>query len=195
MSAALKWNLISVEDYLAGELVSPTKHEYVGGVVHAMAGARVAHNIIASNTIVAIGARLRGKRCRVFTSDMKIRIRLGEQYRFYYPDASVVCHSNPPGDSFQDEPVVIIEVLSQATRRADTGEKQEAYLTIPSLKTYVLIEQDAPIVVAWRRTESGFTREVHDDLAAVMPLSEIVTDLRLGEIYAGVEFVPEPDET
>lgn len=38
MATSEKLNLISVEDYLAGELVSPLKHEYLGGVVYAMAG-------------------------------------------------------------------------------------------------------------------------------------------------------------
>ena len=68
MSTAKKLNLVSVDDYLAGELVSPVKHEYVGGVVYAMAGARNAHNVIASNTLVAAGSRLRGRPCRPFNS-------------------------------------------------------------------------------------------------------------------------------
>ena len=46
MTAVKKLALISVEDYLAGELESPIKHEYIGGVVHAMAGARIAHHAI-----------------------------------------------------------------------------------------------------------------------------------------------------
>src|SRR5262245_59045822 len=139
MTAAKKWNLVSVEDYLAGELVSPVKHEYLGGVVYAMAGARNKHNLIAGNTFVAIGARLRGRRCRPYHSDTKIRIRLPSQVRFYYPEMSVVCRPNPLDDSFQDEPAVLFEVLSRSTRRIDEGEKKDAYLTIPSLSAYVLI--------------------------------------------------------
>jgi Uma2 family endonuclease len=190
MTAALKWNLISVDDYLAGELTSPTKHEYVGGVVHAMAGGRIGHNIIKGNTFGSLFGRLRGKPCQPFDSDTKIRIRLGEQVRFYYPDVSVVCRSNPKTDTFQDEPVVIFEVLSEGTRRIDMGEKQDAYLTIPALGAYVLIEQDSPLVVVYRRHGSGFTREVYDGLAAVIPLSEIDTELSLAEIYAGIDFAP-----
>src|SRR5438045_1676410 len=115
MTAAKKLNLISVEDYLAGELVSPVKHEYLGGVVYAMAGARNVHNDIATNAIVALGSRLRGKKCRAFNSDAKVRIQLPRQVRFYYPDAGVVCRPNPGGDSHHDEPVVIVEVLSRST--------------------------------------------------------------------------------
>ncbi|OYV89591.1 MAG: hypothetical protein B7Z73_06710, partial [Planctomycetia bacterium 21-64-5] len=82
MRTAKKLNLVSVDDYLAGELISTVKHEYLGGVVYAMAGARNAHNIIATNTLVALGSRLRGRSCRPFNSDTKIRVRLPTQVRF-----------------------------------------------------------------------------------------------------------------
>ena len=141
MTAAKKLDLISVEDYLAGELVSPRKHEYLGGVIHAMAGCLNPHGQIATNTVISLGSRLRGHRCQVFSSDTKIRIRL-HQVRFYYPDGSVVCRLNPNTDSFQDEPVVIVEVFSRSTRRIDQGEKKDAYLTIPSLCVYIMIEQE-----------------------------------------------------
>jgi Uma2 family endonuclease len=194
MTAAEKLNLVSVADYLAGELVSPIKHEYVGGVVYAMAGARNVHNTIATNTLVALGSRLRGRRCRPFNSDTKIRIRLPTHVRFYYPDVSVVCRPNPQSDSFQDEPAALVEVLSRKTRRIDEGEKKDAYLTIPSLGIYLLVEQEMPRVVAFRRTEQGFVREVYDGLDAVIPLGEIGIELPLAEVYEDVEFLPEPSE-
>lgn len=91
MTAAKKLNLVSVDDYLAGEMVSPIKHEYLGGSVYAMAGGRNVHNMIKANTLAHVYLRLRGKRCRPFDSDTKIRIRLPNQVRFYYPDVSVIC--------------------------------------------------------------------------------------------------------
>jgi Uma2 family endonuclease len=194
MRTAKKLNLVSVGDYLAGELISPVKHEYVGGIVYAMAGARNVHNLIATNLIGALHARLRGRPCRPFNSDTKIRIRLPAQTRFYYPDASVICRPNSQTDSFQDEPAVLFEVLSRGTRRIDEGEKKDAYLTIPSLAVYVLIEQDTAGAVAVRRTEGGFVREVYEGNGAVLPLGEVGIDLPLAEIYEGVEFVPEPEE-
>jgi len=194
MSALPKWNLVSVDDYLAGELVSPIKHEYLGGVVYAMAGARNAHNLIASNCQGALHSRLRGKPCRAYNSDTKIRVRMTHQIRFYYPDASVICRSNPPTDSFQDDPAVLVEVLSKRTRRIDEGEKKDAYLTIPSLCAYVLIEQETPTVVVFRRIEQGYVRELYQGLEAVIPLPEIDIELPLAEVYDGVEFIPERDE-
>ena len=194
MTAAEKLNLISVEDYLAGELISPVKHEYLGGVVYAMAGGRNAHNLIASNTLVALGSLLRGLRCRPFNSDTKIRIRLPAQVRFYYPDASVICRPNPQTDSFQDEPAALFEVLARRTRRLDEGEKKDAYQTIPFLGVYVLLEQESPAAVVFRRTERGFVREVYRGLDAVVPLGEIEIDLPLAEMYDAVEFVSEANE-
>jgi Uma2 family endonuclease len=194
MSTAKKLNLVSIDDYLAGELNSPVKHEYLGGVVYAMAGARNAHNLIATNTLGTLHARLRGGRCRPFNSDTKIRVSLPAQVRFYYPDISVICRPNPQTDSFQDEPSVLVEVLSRRTRRIDEGEKKDAYLTIPSLGVYVLVEQEMPAVVVFRRTEGGFVREVYQGLHAVVPLGEIEIELPLAAIYEAVEFAPEVDE-
>jgi Uma2 family endonuclease len=159
-----------------------------------MAGAHNVHNLIASNTLAFVHARLRGKRCRAFNSDTKIRVFLPTQVRFYYPDVSVVCSQNPPLDSFQDEPAVIFEVLSPKTRRIDDGEKKDANLTIPSLLVYVLVDTETAAVAAYRRAGLGFVREVYEGLDAMLPLPEIETALPLAEIYENVEFVAEPEE-
>lgn len=193
MNAAKERNLVSVADYLAGELVSPVKHEYLDGVVYARADARNLHNAIAGNVLGSLHARLRGKTCRPFNSDTKIRVRLPTRIRFYYPDTSVVCRPNPPTDSYHDEPVVVCEVLSRSTRRTDEGEKKDHYLTIPSLCVYLLVEQETAAVVLFRRTDQGFVREVYEGLGAVIPLSEIDTELPLAEIYDAVEPVPEAE--
>ena len=194
MSAVKQLNTISVEDYLVGELVSQVKHEYFGGVVYAMAGGRNAHNVIAGNIYGLLHARLRGRRCSPFNSDTKIRVQLPTHTRFYYPDVSVVCSSNPQDDSFQDQPVAIFEVLSRSTRLTDGVEKRDAYLTIPSLRVYALVEQETAVVLLYRRTDQGFVREAYDDLKAVIPLPEIETELPLAEVYEGVEFSAEAPE-
>jgi Uma2 family endonuclease len=181
-----KLELVSVTSYLASETKATTRSEYVGGVVHAMAGASNAHNQIASNALIALGARLRGHTCRAFNSDTKIRLRLRFQVRFYYPDVSVVCRPNPKTDSFQDEPAVVVEVASPETRRIDSGEKLEAYTTIPSLSVYLIVEQDTAHVIAYRRGEGGFAREIHAGPTAVVPLPEIGCDLPLAELYDGL---------
>ncbi len=193
MSSVQKPEPISIKDYLVGELASATKHEYVGGVVYAMAGASNSHNLLASNALGALHGSLRGSDCRAYNSDTKIRVRMAAQVRFYYPDVSVICRPNPPTDSFQDEPAIIVEVLSHATRRIDEGEKRDAYLTIPSLVAYLLVDQVSRTVIVHRRSEQGFVAEQYSGLDAIIPLSEIGIELSLTEIYDGLEFIPEPD--
>lgn len=103
----------------------------------------------------------------------------------------VVCRPKAAGESYQDKPVVICEVLSQSTRRIDESEKKEAYLTIASMQAYLLVEQELARVTVCRRGDHGFEPEVHEGLDAVIPLPEIDTELPLAEIYERVEFVPE----
>jgi Uma2 family endonuclease len=194
MTVARKVDPISVEDYLAGELVSPIKHEYRGGFVYAMAGGRSLHNQIATNITVAVGGRLRGKQCRPYNSDMKVRVPAPPRERFFYPDASVVCNSIEPEASYLNEPVVLFEVLSKATRRIDEGEKLDGYLTIHSLGLYVLVEQESALVVVYRRRNAEFVREVYDGLSMIVRMPEIDIELPLAEIYDRVQFAPEPDE-
>lgn len=194
MSAALKWQLISVEDYLRGESTAPIKHEYVGGVVYAMAAARNPHDSIKDNVHDSLASSLRGKRCRLHGSETKVRIHLPAHLRFYYPDVHVTCVHNPPADPFQDKPVAIFEVLSRGTRRIDECEKKDAYQSIPSLRVYALIEQESAAAVVFRRAPMGIAREIYEGLAAVVPLPEIGAQLPLAAIYHGVEFRPEDDD-
>jgi Uma2 family endonuclease len=183
---------LTIAEYLAGEELSDVKHEYLGGTIHAMAGASNQHNAIAVNALLSLGTQFRGKSCRPFNSDTKVRIEYPDHTRFYYPDALVVCHSNPSTDHFQDRPVVIIEVLSDSTRRADLGEKRDAYLTIHSLKVLIFVESETPAVIVHRRksekSEGGFAVEAHSGLDAVIPLPEIDASLPLAELYEQVEF-------
>lgn len=188
MTAAKQIELVSVEDYLAGELASDVKHEYSGGFVYPMAGAKNVHNQIAVALLGSLYAQLRGKTCQAFNSDTKVRVRFPTHTRFYYPDGMVVCEPNGPEDTFQDNPVVIAEVVSEATRRIDEGEKRDAYLAIPTLMAYLVIETDRPRVVVHRRTDNGFVAEVYEGLNAVIPLEAVEAELPFAELYARVAF-------
>lgn len=180
---------VTIEDYLAGEALGPVKHEYLGGQVHAMSGGTNRHNTISVNCVATLHAQLRGKRCQPFNSDTKVKLTLADHVRFYYPDAMVVCHGNPPGEHFQEQPVVIVEVLSESTRRIDLGEKRDAYLAIPSLKILLFADSEAPAVTVHRRKpQGGFALEHHAGLDALVPLPEIGAELPLAELYARADF-------
>ena len=180
---------LSIEDFLTGEEVSEVKHEYLGGAIHAMAEKTNDHVTISTNALGSLGGSLRGHPCRPFGSDAKIRIEFPDHTRFYYPDAQVVCEPNSGTDHFQDRPAVIIEVLSESTRRTDLGEKRDAYLSIPSLKVLILAESTRPYVLIYRRRSSGgFAPEDYSGTQAVIPLPEIGTALPLADLYDRIEF-------
>lgn len=194
MNGKQKPTPLSVEEYLAGELNSPVKHEYVAGVVYAMAGGKNRHQRIATNAVARLAIRLDGKKCQAFNSDTKVRVKYPTYDCFYYPDALVVCQPNSLDDTFQDRPVVIVEVTSPSTWRTDRQEKREAYLTLPSLAAYLIVDQNAISVLVYRRSGNDFVEEWYQELQEVIPLPEIGIELPLEELYASVTFPPAEGE-
>ena len=194
MSTASNLAPISVSDYLSGEQNSRTRHEYVEGVVYAMVGATNAHNTISTNATGLLHSQLRGKKCRTFNSDTKVRVCQTRGTRFYYPDAMVVCQFNAANETFQDCPVVIVEVISPSTRRTDENEKRDAYFSIDSLCVYLRLETSSATAAVDRRTDDGFIKEHYVGRDAVIPLPEIDCEVSLAELYDGVEFITETTE-
>lgn len=159
-----------------------------------MTGARNVHNDIAVNALAALHSQLRGKPCKPCNSDTKIRIRHLTGTRFHYPELSVVCQPNPPGDSWQDSPVVILEVVSASTRRLDLGEKLDSYLTISTLAAYLVVESAEAVVQVFRRSPNGeFRRELALGLEAIVELPELDARLALADLYEGVAFETEAE--
>ena len=89
---------MSVAGYLAFEESSAVKHEFVGGEIHAMSGASLAHNKIALNIATALRAALRGGPCQVFMADVKVRLEAARDEFFYYPDVVVTCAATDLSD-------------------------------------------------------------------------------------------------
>jgi Uma2 family endonuclease len=172
------------EQYLVAERLSDVKHEYVAGKVYAMAGTSAAHDRIANNIIAEMRNRLRGKRCEVFSSNLRVRIRLpGRAEFYYYPDALVDCSRLPNHAIYAESPTVIFEVMSAETERVDQGEKLANYRTLPSLRVYVLLNQNNPAVTVYRLTGGEWQMEFYGSIDCVLELPEIESRLALAEIY------------
>lgn len=129
----------SITDYLKNEQHSDTKHEYLNGEVYAMAGASKNHQHIILNLSSLFRTHLKNTPCDTFASDIKLKI--GDLATFY-PDVMVTCEQDNENDYYITKPTIIVEVLSKSTRRTDETTKRQLYQTLPSLKEYVLIEQD-----------------------------------------------------
>jgi len=145
----------SPEDYLAGEKISPIKHEYRQGKIYAMAGASNPHVLISLNLATLLRNHLRGSGCLVYMADTKVRIQAANV--FYYPDVTVTCdrRDTTSVEDFICYPSLIVEVLSPTTAAFDRGNKFSDYQRLESLQEYVLISQDRVGLECYRRSAEG----------------------------------------
>jgi Uma2 family endonuclease len=185
MTAAVPHHRHSFRDYLEVEEMSAVKHEYLDGEIYAMAGGTPEHAALCAALIVLVGSRLRGSPCRVYTSDL--RVRISATGLATYPDASVVCGElvrDPESPTHVMNPSVLFEVLSPGTEDYDKGEKREHYQQIASLQAYVVVAQDRRHVELWeRRDDRSWSHRVlgHGD---TMDLELIRCRVAVDELYA-----------
>ncbi len=177
--------LFSFADYVLLEEMSTVKHEFLYGQVWAMAGGTPEHAAIAGNLIGHLRQALKGKPCRVFTSDLRIRVSatgLGT-----YPDASVICGQLELDPEDQKghtvtNPTLLVEVLSPSTEHYDSTEKLEHYKQIPSLREVLLVHSEQRRVTRWHRTDEGWTSETQSG-GGVVALTSVGCELPLDEVY------------
>jgi len=189
--------LYTVEQYLEMERASKERHEYIDGYVYKMAGESTERSTINANLIAALVAQLRGKPCRAFSPNMKIRSGLffkeqkTNKGMFSYADVSVVCGEPQFHDEFQDvllNPAVIIEILSDSF---DRGENFLHYRThISSLQDYVLVLQTLPWIQVYSRRPDGWLMTDAVGLEGAIRIPSIDCHLSLSEVYDRVEFPP-----
>jgi Uma2 family endonuclease len=178
----------SLDGFLAWEAAQPERWERVAGVVRMMAGGTSRHNLIAGNVYVLLRGALRGRSCAVYLADFKV-VSPGEEST--YPDVMVVCPPLPPTATSTAAPALVVEVLSESTRKDDDTRKRWLYQSIPSLRCYVLVDQEAVAVEVCRRGADGrwVSDPVARDLAASVPVEpEFGVELPLAAVYEGVSF-------
>lgn len=186
MQALKETEFVPVEDYLAGEELSEVRHEFIGGAIHAMAGASEDHNIVAGNLFAALHSHLRGKPCRAYMADLKVRLEIARTDIFYYPDVMVACDARDTERYFKRYPKVLIEVLSPDTERIDRREKFLSYTQIETLEEYVLVAQDAMEMTVFRRT-NNWQPEILRLPDQPLCLASLEFSLPLSLIYEGVK--------
>lgn len=171
---------LSPEAYLQQELSSTVKHELIEGQIVAMAGASANHERICQNVARKLGNHLEGQPCEPFGSDMKVRIR----DNFYYPDVLVDCHFDESEPYFTETPVILVEVISRSTRQMDEKKKLLEYINIPTLKEYVIIEQDVADVTVYRKSDDW--RSTHYFLGEDIYFESIDFTIAVTDIYLRV---------
>jgi len=179
----------SIEEYLEIEKSASEKHEYFQGEIFAMSGAKLEHNIVSRNLLVALSNKLKGKPCKPFGSNLRIHIE--KNSLFTYPDISVFCEDV---ETLNDDkanalnPTLIIEVLSPSTRSYDLGEKFSLYRSVPTLKEYVAVDPlKVYIEVHFINNNNNWELCEYKDISDDIYLPSLQMSLRISEIYEGIE--------
>lgn len=188
MSTVLKG--MSLSEYEAHERTSPSRSEYYRGEIFVMAGGSANHSLIATNVASELRQALKDRPCRVFNSDLRIKVE--ETGLYTYPDISVVCgplEYDAHVSQTITNPSVLVEVLSDATESYDRGTKASHYRRIGSLRELVLISQKSVSVEVYLRQDDGawLLREfckMDEDVG----LESLGLTLKLSECYRGVVF-------
>jgi Uma2 family endonuclease len=177
---------VSYAEYLVLDEKSPTKLEWLDGVVYDMSGATPTHARLTAAVIGKLDRQLEGKRCCVFSADLKIRVLATGLAT--YPDVTVMCgtfETDPENPNAATNPKLIVEVLSDSTEAYDRGEKFAHYRRIPSLMEYVLVSQKKTRIEVWRRNAAGKWELGEEALAGqTAQLASIECTLSVDEIYA-----------
>jgi Uma2 family endonuclease len=175
-------------EFLDGEMFA-----MAGGASVAMAGGTRAHSLIKCNLIRAIGNQLKECPCRVYDSDLRLKVQASGLYT--YPDVSVACGQEQVEDEHEDtllNPTVIVEVLSDSSEVYDRGKKFELYRQLPSLREYLLVNQHKPLVEQYIRQDSGeWLLRAIAGLESKLTLPSVGITIEMAVVYTDVQFVPD----
>ncbi len=191
---ALQTRYTTYAEYLAAEETSVERHEWFNGHVFAMAGGTEEHALLGAAVLGELRNALRGRPCRPLSSDMRIR-PLGSDVACY-PDAVVVCGKRIPHPEDRhtvSNPTVIVEVLSPSTEVFDRTEKFENYMTMASLRDYVLVSTGRNHIDHYAWVEDGAWMLRSHGPGATFRLTGCDVELSVDAIYEGVEAAREAD--
>ena len=181
----------TLEEYAELEKNSEERLEYFDGNIWSMAGASPNHESIVSNLIYILKSGTRGKKCRVYGSNLRIKVPVYEPYR--YPDVSALCEE-PVFEDFYGlqmllNPSLIVEVLSDSTKTFDLNDKFTYYKSIEAFKEYLLIDQDRPHVILYtKRDEKVWLHQEFNTLDETIYLTSLDCEISVAELYENVEF-------
>jgi Uma2 family endonuclease len=175
-------------DYLAVEQGSERRHEFLDGVIVAMAGGSDEHNALTTRFAVLFGVRV-ASGCLGYSPDQRFWIAATARGR--YSDGSIICGKpvHPTHDAqATTNPSVIVEVLSPSSSGDDDGDQRRDFQSLASLQAYVLAAQDARWIKLYRRTERGDWRdepEIYRD-GEHFELPRLTRAISVDEVYDGI---------
>lgn len=175
------------EEYFAFEEKATERHEYHDGEILAMSGGTRNRSLLGGRAIHLLSSIFNTKGCHVFSSDIKVQIERFNQ--FVYPDASVVYGKLEDVDGRSDvinNPLIIVEVLSDSTEGYDRGAKFFKYRSLNSLQEYVLISQYQKQIDVFSRQEEKIWQMASYNEGQMVKLANLEVEFPLNDIYEGI---------
>lgn len=183
-----RWTVEELDRWHAEQ---PERWELILGVPVMMAQGSRRHTLIETNIARHLGNKLAGTGCHFYVDGVEVKERNVDLSAV--PDVVVECR--PPDFSTPEavEPTVLVEVLSPSIERDDTGRKWRGYRLIPSLRHYLVVDQEERFVTVHTRTgRSSFAEDMVQEGA--IELTGLGVSLSLDEVYENVA-LPEPGPT
>lgn len=178
----------SMDDYLTTERHAGARHEYVDGRSIARSSSNRWHNILASNTAIALGSRMHGNKSEIYISNM--RVKLKNSY-ICYPDVVVVSGEPTFADTNSDlllNPTIVVEIFSNQTNSSDKTNKLESYLAMDSIKEFVLLKEEEMRVEHYaRQNAKQWIYRIYNERDDVISLESINCKVSVSEVYAQVK--------
>jgi len=163
----------------------PEVWEFLDGIPRLMAPGSKAHTLIKTNVGGALRESLRSTGCIVLVDGAIVEV----QGSSLIPDVVVTCAPLDFATPRVDEPVIIVEVMSPSSETDDIGRKLALYLKIPSLRHYLVVDQDRrQIVHHERQGDRGGNFLTNIAPADPLRLEPPGVALSLDAIYAGLPF-------
>jgi Uma2 family endonuclease len=182
---------MTLESFLAWEERQELRYEFDGFRPIARTGGTYAHARIQMSLLRSLGNRLDRKPCRAVGSQLKVQTANGIRY----PDAFIIDSPIPLEATVAHDPVVIFEILSTSTANDDLGAKKAEYQALPSVQSYIVLQQTHRSAQVFRRVEEAtsdeeksgeWTFEFIVGRDAMIALPEIGVTIPLAEIYDGI---------
>lgn len=170
---------LSEEEYFLFEEKSELKHELINGNLYEMSGVSIFHNDIVGNLYLLFRTFLKGTDWKVAFENFKIKTPEGN---YFYPDIAV-CYFKPE-KYFSQQPLLIVEVLSDTTRKYDLTDKFIQYQKIETLKYYMCVEPEQQVVVFYCKQEDGdWMAETLTKDEQIISLPKLNISFSLKDIY------------
>lgn len=185
---APKTKTYTITEYLELEENSELRHEFMKGEILPMAGGTTNHNEVITNLCLLLKPILRQKGGKVYIEN--VRLAIPDTNIFTYPDVMVIDQEPiyyTETKTTITNPVIIIEVLSDATRGYDLGDKFTFYRKIETLQEYILIEPEQCLIMLYRKgTNKNWSLDILEEQEEILQLNSVNCDINLTDIYEGI---------